>query len=84
MEIDYKNKKVKTLCSDIRQARAKLGHREATELFSLINLIESAKNLNFAKLINIHPGIVVGRMQYDKHIPYSSFNNLKETYRIEI
>src|SRR5690554_5878670 len=52
MEIDYKNKKVKTLCSDIRRARAKLGHREATELFSLINLIESAKNLNDVKVFD--------------------------------
>lgn len=36
----------------------------------------------FAKKINIHPGIVVGRLQKENKIKYSQFNNLKEKYEI--
>lgn len=41
---------------------------------------ESVKN--FANSINIHPGIVVGRLQKDKLIPFSYLNQLKEQYKI--
>lgn len=35
---------------------------------------------SFAKKLNIAPGILVGRLQYIKHIKYSDFNNLKFRY----
>lgn len=38
--------------------------------------------LSFAKKIGIHPGIVVGRLQNDKVIPYSSMNELRQKYKI--
>ena len=38
--------------------------------------------VNFSKEINIHPGIVVGRLQKEKKIKYSHFNHLKEKYNI--
>ncbi|GBF34451.1 HigA protein [Desulfocucumis palustris] len=31
----------------------------------------------FAKHLGIAPGIIVGRLQHDKHLPYSHLNNLK-------
>lgn len=33
--------------------------------------------LSFADQIAVHPGIVVGRLQHDKIIPYSHFNDMK-------
>ena len=38
----------------------------------------------FAKKINIHPGIVVGRLQKDGLIKYSYLNDLKEKYEIVV
>lgn len=35
---------------------------------------------NFAKEIQIHPGIVVGRLQHDKYLDYKTYNDLKERY----
>jgi HTH-type transcriptional regulator/antitoxin HigA len=35
----------------------------------------------FAENIEIAPGIVVGRLQYDKHLPNSHGNKLKVFYR---
>ncbi len=37
----------------------------------------------FAKKIGIHPGIVVGRLQYDKLIKFTWHNSLKEKYEIK-
>lgn len=43
----------------------------------------SEKNiLNFADSIKIHPGIVVGRLQKEGHLPYKYLNNLKQKYNI--
>jgi HTH-type transcriptional regulator/antitoxin HigA len=36
----------------------------------------------FAKKQNIHPGIVVGRLQYEEFISYSHLNMLKNRYKI--
>lgn len=36
--------------------------------------------MNFADALNIAPGILVGRLQYLKCIPFSAFNNLKFRY----
>jgi len=37
--------------------------------------------LRFAKKLGIAPGIVVGRLQHDKAIPYSAANRLKKRFR---
>ena len=37
----------------------------------------------FAKSINIHPGIVVGRLQKEEKISYRSFNHLRQKYVFE-
>ena len=37
---------------------------------------------SFANKIEVHPGIVVGRLQHDKIIPFSQFNDLKEKYSL--
>ena len=39
--------------------------------------------LNFAKRINISPGIIVGRLQRDKQIDYNHFNNLVQKFHFE-
>ncbi|SDX40835.1 HigA family addiction module antitoxin [Eubacterium barkeri] len=38
----------------------------------------------FAQSINVHPGIVVGRLQHDKEIDYNEFNNLRVRYQISM
>lgn len=46
-----------------------------------LNSLKSKKNIvAFAKKINIASGIVVGRMQHKKIIPWSKFNDLKIKY----
>lgn len=37
--------------------------------------------ITFAKKINIHPGIVVGRLQHDQKIKWEWHNKLKETFQ---
>jgi len=37
--------------------------------------------LRLANTINIHPGIIVGRLQHEKKIEWSWFNDLKVSYR---
>lgn len=36
--------------------------------------------IDFAKQVDIHPGIVVGRLQKEEFIPYNRFNDLKIRY----
>jgi HTH-type transcriptional regulator/antitoxin HigA len=36
--------------------------------------------ISFAKEIGIHPGIVVGRLQHQRLLPFSQLNDLKERY----
>ncbi len=43
-----------------------------------------ASILQFSWDIHIHPGIIVGRLQKDKKIPYSYYNDLKTQYDIRI
>ncbi len=40
--------------------------------------------VSFADRINIHPGIVVGRLQHDKKLKYYMHNDLKERYKISL
>jgi hypothetical protein len=35
---------------------------------------------SFARQINVAPGIVLGRLQYDGHIGWQQFNRLKVSY----
>lgn len=44
--------------------------------------ISETEIIAFAKSINIHPGIVVGRLQHEKIISESRYNDLKEQYTI--
>lgn len=39
--------------------------------------------VEFAKEINISPGIVLGRLQKENYVPYNRFNEIKEKYEIE-
>ena len=46
----------------------------------LKNLRSKMAVLEFAQKLGIHPGIVVGRMQHERVIPYTHMNALKEHY----
>jgi len=35
---------------------------------------------HFARKMNVAPGIIVGRLQHDEHIPHSSLNDLKQRF----
>lgn len=37
--------------------------------------------VDFARRLGIHPGIVVGRLQHDQHIPVTWMNDLKISFR---
>lgn len=52
------------------------------EYSSFVNLrdFSHAAILSFTKRINLHPGILVGRLQHDKFIEYSEHNGLKIRY----
>lgn len=49
---------------------------------SFINKKSFSKSsiIEFAQLINIDEGIVLGRLQKDGYVPYSSYNSLKKKY----
>lgn len=55
--------------------------REYIRLLSL-NYKSKETILEFSREIGIAPGIVVGRLQKEKLIPYSWFNDLKERYAV--
>lgn len=38
--------------------------------------------MKFARKIDVHPGIVVGRLQHDKYIKHNWHNNLRERYQL--
>lgn len=52
------------------------------EAFVSQSLFSKASVTNFAKIIDIHPGIVVGRLQNDGYIPHHAMNDLRIKYRI--
>ncbi len=41
IEVSYKTKKVKNLCTNLKKAKQKLGEKVSVELFSLVNLLHS-------------------------------------------
>lgn len=45
--------------------------------------ISKSDIISFAEEIDIAPGILVGRLQKENIIPFSSFNDLKQKYKIE-
>ena len=55
----------------------------SSELDKLLAYDENSV-IEFANKINIHPGIVVGRLQKEQKIKYSQLNHLKEKYEIII
>lgn len=40
--------------------------------------------LDFSNKIELHPGIIVGRLQKEGHIPYNTYNDLKIKYEINL
>jgi Zn-dependent peptidase ImmA (M78 family) len=50
------------------------------EEVKLINPISEQSIKGFAKKIEIHPGIIVGRLQREGLIPYNKLNDLKEKW----
>lgn len=58
IEIQYKDKKVEKLCTDLKKAKKDLPANVAEKLHALINLIESADNLkdiDELQIYHLHP-----------------------------
>lgn len=49
--------------------------------YLLVDLKSKSQVMDFAKHINIHPGVVVGRLQHDKIIESSWMNSLKVSFK---
>jgi len=64
-------------------AREQLIPTEKLNAFLEGNEISINSIKKFADEIGIHPGIVVGRLQYEQILDYKSFNGLKEKYFIK-
>lgn len=47
-----------------------------------LKYIDENSIINLANKLSIHPGIIVGRLQKEKRIPYSKYNYLKCKYEI--
>lgn len=52
------------------------------DMFIKEGIFTSREITKFAEKINIAPGILVGRLQHDKHIPYRNHNRLKLSLEI--
>ncbi|MEG2285999.1 MAG: ImmA/IrrE family metallo-endopeptidase, partial [Eubacterium sp.] len=63
-------------------AQAKLLPRTAYESFKKNGTFSAEAVLCFSRQIDIHPGIVVGRLQHDNLIEYFHLNHLKVKYQI--
>ena len=50
------------------------------EFVSSDGQFSATRVIAFAKSVGISPGIIVGRLQYDKRIPYENLNRLKARY----
>jgi HTH-type transcriptional regulator/antitoxin HigA len=55
---------------------------EQYQEFMETNYFTKESIITFASKIEIAPGIVLGRLQKENHIPYTRFNELKEKYKI--
>ena len=47
----------------------------------LVSLYDKESVYAFASKVGVHPGIVVGRLQHDRLIPFGHMNDLKATFR---
>jgi len=54
--------------------------RARYERFVSVRPISRIRVVDFAKELGIAPGIVVGRLQHDKLVPFSWFQDLKRTF----
>ena len=63
-------------------AQSELLPHKAYETFKATGMFSAEAVLRFSDQIDIHPGIVVGRLQHDKLIEYSHLNGLKVKYQI--
>lgn len=55
--------------------------------FELLDLVDREEKdiLEFSKKINIHPGIVIGRLQHEGYVSYkSALNKLKDSFQIVV
>lgn len=53
---------------------------EDYEAFISEPFFSEQKILDFAEMIKVHPGIIVGRLQKELHLPYTHFNKLKQKF----
>jgi addiction module HigA family antidote len=67
-----------------RFARNELVPENEYKNFVKDNNFYAEKIVAFANNIGIHPGIVVGRLQYDKNISHKWHNHLKERFEISM
>lgn len=58
-------------------ARDTLIPDDAFRAFTMVRPISERRVRDFAKLLNVAPGIVVGRLQHERQIPHSHLNGLK-------
>lgn len=54
IEVLYKTKKVKNLCTNLKKAKQKLGERASIELFLLLNLLHSVADLQDINAMQIY------------------------------
>lgn len=47
----------------------------------IVSLYDKSSVYAFASKVGVHPGIVVGRLQHDRLIPFGRMNDLKATFR---
>lgn len=85
--INYSNKHIESIDEELEKDADEFAQKflippEEYSKFLRTRNINSTSIRVFAKNINIHPGIVVGRLQHDKKIPIYMHNDLKSQYEI--
>jgi HTH-type transcriptional regulator / antitoxin HigA len=82
IEIDDKsvNKSPEELEADEYAAETLIPSSRLNEWLKKGNQLNATVIANFAKELNVAPGILVGRLQHMKRIRYSDFNKLKFRY----
>jgi HTH-type transcriptional regulator / antitoxin HigA len=61
-------------------ARERLVPAEALDQFLARKTLTSSAVREFARALGVAPGLVVGRLQHDGHVPHRSMNQLKRRY----
>ncbi|MCX6346156.1 MAG: helix-turn-helix domain-containing protein [Armatimonadetes bacterium] len=80
IESNLKSKEAKEAEADALSAEFMIPQSKY-DTFARSRSITRQKIKNFARATNIAPGIVVGRLQHERVIPYSQFNDLKISYQ---